>query len=219
MQTLTKQQQQLVAKHIGFAEALAQKLAQRVASDLGELCIDMDDLKQESLLGLCEAAICYDSKAGTNFRTWAFYYCRRYVLLAIRKYGVPVSVPNNYTEVVSTVRLDWVGSSGDDDDEAETGCDNGDPRSESAELRGLIDELSLRADREAALQEAQEQLLTKWLSRLSPRDQLVTRFFFGLGCEPLSYRAMAQQVGVSSTRVHQILKQLKTQNSKHKTHV
>lgn len=214
MQSLTKQQEQLVAKHIVFAESLAQKIGQRVASDLSELCIDMDDLKQESLLGLCEAAIRFDPKVGTNFRTLAYYYCRRYVLLAIRKYGVPVSVPNNFTATVQSVRLDWVGCDGDVEDNVVAGrlglptmeADGDDRGIEATEARGLIDELSLRADREAALQEAQEQLVAQWLSRLSPRDQLITRLAFGLDCEPLSYQAVGQQVGLTSTRVSQILK-------------
>ena len=214
MQSLTKQQEQLVAKHIGFAVSLAQKLGQRVASDLSELCIDMNDLKQESLLGLCEAAIRFDPKVGTNFRTVAYYYCRRYVLLAIRRYGVPVSVPNNYTESVQSVRLDWVNVNGDDGGNVVAEglglptmvADDDDSGTEAEESCGLIDELSIRADREAALQEAQKQLVAQWLSRLSPRDQLITRLAFGLDCEPLSCQAVGQQVGLTSNRVRQILK-------------
>lgn len=209
MQALTKEQQRLVAEHKDFAETLAQKLGQRVASDLPELCIDMDDLKQESLLGLCEAALHYDAKAGASFKTMAYFWCRRYVLLAIRKYGVPVSVPNNFTEPVHTVRLDWMGDGGDDDDE--TGSlrlptmEGGDAVAVNG-ARGLIDELSLRADREATLQEAYRELAEQWLSQLTLRDQTVIRLVFGLDCTPLHYRSVARQVGISCTRVNQIVK-------------
>lgn len=82
---LTSDCQKLVALHMPLAYAMAWKL-----KDCG---LSLDDLQQESLLGLCEAALRYDEDAGCSFATYASYWCRKMMLTAIRRHRAAGSQP------------------------------------------------------------------------------------------------------------------------------
>lgn len=201
MKTLNEIQQQLVTKYAGYAEALALALGQQVMCDIGELCIDMDDLKQESLLGLCEAATRYNPKSTVRFRTMAYHWCRKYVLQAIRKYGVPVSVPDDFEGQVMVVRLDL---KPDERDGSESSHELDD---EDATDDPLHDEISADEARDQEHREVCRRLVKQVLARLTPRQHEAICCLYGLGPQggaPMSYADTALQLGLSSTRIMQL---------------
>ncbi len=100
------QQQCLVSENIMVADKLALKFGQVLVNTHQEKSIIIDDLKQESMLGLCEAAMRYDSSKNTSFMTLAYYWCQKYVMNALRKYSQPLSVGNNFNQHVEGVFLD-----------------------------------------------------------------------------------------------------------------
>ena len=77
--------QKLVALHMPLAYAMAWKLR-----DCG---ISLDDLQQEGMLGLCEAALRYDENTDCSFATYATYWCRKMMLMTIRHHRETGSQP------------------------------------------------------------------------------------------------------------------------------
>ena len=66
----------LVISHMPLAYAMAWRM-----KDYG---VSVKDLRQEGCLGLCEAALRYDESVGCRFATYASYWCRKKIFLAIR---------------------------------------------------------------------------------------------------------------------------------------
>ena len=66
----------LVLSHMPLAYAMAWRM-----KDYG---VSVKDLRQEGCLGLCEAALRYDESVGCRFATYASYWCRKKIFLAIR---------------------------------------------------------------------------------------------------------------------------------------
>ena len=67
----------LVISHMPLAYAMAWRM-----KDCG---ISLEDLRQEGCLGLCEAALRYDETADCSFATYASHWCRKMMLMAIRR--------------------------------------------------------------------------------------------------------------------------------------
>lgn len=74
---LTDAHRRLVASHMPLAYAMAWQ-----AKNSG---VCLDDLRQESCIGLCEAAIRYDETQQCCFATYARYWCRKMILKAIHR--------------------------------------------------------------------------------------------------------------------------------------
>lgn len=68
--------EELIIKHLDFAKKVARKYAYKIR---GDPAIELADLEQESLYGLCKAAEKYNPARG-KFETFAFWWCRRYIL-------------------------------------------------------------------------------------------------------------------------------------------
>jgi len=78
IKTRTSAKNLLVINHMDFAEKLANHL---------NLCgFPQDELYSEAYLGLCEAASKFNPTLGVSFRTYAYEYIRKYVLLYINKW-------------------------------------------------------------------------------------------------------------------------------------
>lgn len=67
----------LVISHMPLAYAAAWRMR-----DCG---IDLDDLRQEGCLGLCEAAMRYDETTDCSFAAYASYWCRKMIFMAINR--------------------------------------------------------------------------------------------------------------------------------------
>jgi RNA polymerase sigma factor (sigma-70 family) len=78
MGELTDDCRLLVISHMPLAYAMAWKMKNRGVS--------LGDLKQEGCIGLCEAAMRYDENADCSFAAFASQWCRKMMLLAIKRH-------------------------------------------------------------------------------------------------------------------------------------
>ncbi len=76
---LTDEQRSLVEKHYSLAMNMGKRFA-----GLGETKgLSREDLQQEACYGLCMAAQRYDERKGTEFQTYAYDWCYKFIMLAI----------------------------------------------------------------------------------------------------------------------------------------
>lgn len=68
----------LVVSHMPLAYAMAWRM-----KDCG---LDLNDLRQEGCLGLCEAALRYDENVDCSFAAYASHWCRKMMLAAIHRH-------------------------------------------------------------------------------------------------------------------------------------
>ena len=182
-------------ENIEFANQLAWKFGRSIMGDLHEKSITMDDLRQESFLGLYEAAQRFDPALGVEFTSLAYIWCRKFVLRAVRKYGTPLSVPDNYEGGAELLHLDVtidVLSDGTDDDG-------------SLEDR-LLYKMALADEAERDAEEVRKERVEHALAGLSPKERKALCCIFGLDGQDgeLSGQETAQVLGVVPGRVTQI---------------
>jgi len=183
--TLSAAQQQLVSSNIDFARGLAQQI---------DTCgVPLEDLEQESCLGLCEAALRFDESLGVSFRTFAFYWCRRMMFDAILAYSGQIALPEKGTEEVKMLHLDWAVtgapmlSAGDDDGDAV--------------IDGLLyqlwqdEEAERESDRETAAR------VRRMLRRLTTAERRVIEALYGLHDKEQSAVSLATEKGVTPQRI------------------
>lgn len=186
----------LTKENIEYAKALANKFGGTIKCDMHEKSITMDDLEQESLLGLCEAAERYDETLNIEFRTYAYIWCRKRVLEAKHKYGSPLSVSINHAEKVDLVHLELMQSDDDKPDEIV------DPGSLSD---ALFYQMSMREEAEREADAALMARVERMLTGLSPKERQALVYLYGLrGQTELDGPEVAKLLGITPRRVNQI---------------
>lgn len=90
IKTRTSAKNLLVINHMDFAE--------KVACQFNRYGLPQDELYSEAYYGLCEAASKFDPTLGVSFRTYAYEYIRKYVLLYIKKM---IHYASTYTSIDS----------------------------------------------------------------------------------------------------------------------
>lgn len=109
---LTNIQRLLVEQHLQLAVTLSRRYA-----GLGRCRgITVEDLQQEACWGLCMAARRYDSRHGAAFPTYAYEWCRKFVLMAID--GDPATTDDDVELLADRLPDD----ADDDADEAQLAC-------------------------------------------------------------------------------------------------
>lgn len=196
MKKLNKHQQQLVIENIEYAYQLAKMIGRDTLGErLSEQTITVEDLQQESVLGLCEAATRFDPTKGIEFCVLAQWWCRKYIYCAIRKYCTPVSVPDNFKgEYPGLMHFDLT----DDivihaesvDDEREDDC--------------LLYGMAMAEQREREEEEALDELVEIVLSSLTHNERRTIISTFGLDGHKLKGTEIAMMLGVAPPRVVQI---------------
>lgn len=83
-------------ENIEYASQLAWKFGWTILGSQHEKSITMDDLRQESFLGLWEAGRHYNPAQGLDFHSLAYIWCRKFVLHAIRKFSTQLTIPDNF---------------------------------------------------------------------------------------------------------------------------
>lgn len=182
-------------ENIEFANQLAWRFGRSIMGDLHEKSITMDDLCQESFLGLYEAAQRFDPALGVEFTSLAYIWCRKFVLRAVRKYGTPLSVPDNYEGGAELLHLDAtvdVITDGTDDDG-------------SLEDR-LLYRMAMEDEAERDAEEVRKERVERALAGLSTKERKALCCIFGLDGQDgeLSGQETAQVLGVVPGRVTQI---------------
>lgn len=185
---LTREQQQLVAENVEYAQSLALRF-----SGCG---VPVEDLQQESCLGLCEAALRYDQENTASFRTFAYFWCRKRILLALSEYGMPMRIPQHARDEVKLLDLNITVEQGSDGDDDSTAADR-------LLYRAYINKECEECE-EVEHREAQVRAL---LAVLTKKELRAITHLFGLdGSEPLSRQETAVVLGVSTENVRQLMR-------------
>lgn len=185
----------LSQENISFADTLAYKFGRSILGDLHEKSITMDDLRQESFLGLYEAAQRYDESLGVEFTSLAYIWCRKFVLRAVRKYGSPLTVPDNFEGEVELLHFDLTA----DDAAVSTSADD----DGSLEDR-ILYQMALAEEREREAEEERKEIVERALQGLTDKERRAIACLFALSGEALSGLETAAALGVVPGRVSQI---------------
>lgn len=185
----------LSQENISFADTLAYKFGRSILGDLHEKSITMDDLRQESFLGLYEAAQRYDESLGVEFTSLAYIWCRKFVLRAVRKYGSPLTVPDNFEGEVELLHFDLTA----DDAAVSTSADD----DGSLEDR-ILYQMALAEEREREAEEERKEIVERALQGLTDKERRAIACLFALSVEELSGQETAAALGVVPGRVSQI---------------
>lgn len=185
-------------ENIELANQLAWKFGRSVLGDLHEKCVTMDDLRQESFLGLYEAAQRYDPALGVEFSSLAYIWCRKFVLRAVRKYGTPLSLPDNYEGGAELLHLDATF------DVVASPCET--EEEDGSVFDSVFNQLTIEEEAERAANEALQIRVEQALAGLSPKERKALTCIFGLDGqdEELNGQETAEVLGVAPGRVTQI---------------
>lgn len=194
---LNTYQQQLIVENLAYAEKIANRYGSSIKADCNEKCITIDDLIQEAIIGLTEAAFRYDKALGVGFTTYAFIWCRKYVLRAVRKYGTPLSVPDNFSGNEFAIRhidalMDDVATSYSDVD------DDGSPADR------LFFNYAMLQMAEAEESEALRERVEYAMQGLSPKERWVLTYLYALEGEEKTNAELAAELGIMPARITQI---------------
>lgn len=78
---LTNEQQKLVTDHMSFANNMAKRYA-GLGRSKG---ISFEEILSDACFGLCEAALRYKANEGATFQTYAYDWCKKYILMHINE--------------------------------------------------------------------------------------------------------------------------------------
>lgn len=186
---LTPQQQALVVANMDFAQSLA-----LIFRNCGP---EVEDLQQESLYGLCQAALHYDESRMIEFKRFAFFWCRKAIIQAIHEYGHPMGIAKEERNTVALISLDkYFGTptdaaSSDHDDNVL--CHD-----------RLLYEAFDEAERESASQEELALRMERAFNRLTAKERTVITFLYGLDGNQCSGRETARAMNVDESRISRI---------------
>ncbi len=164
-------------------------------ADTHEKSIVIADLRQESFLGLYEAAQRYDDTLGMSFHSLAYIWCRKFVLHAMHKYSTPLTVPVNFNwpEELKMLHLDETMKDWDIDAE-----DDG----------SLADRILYQmAEEEQTEREAQVALaerLERCMEGLTRKERQALIHLYGLDGKELNGRETAALLHITPGRVAKI---------------
>jgi len=206
--SLNNDQQGLVCENLDWAEQLAWRFGRSIMGDKHEKSITMDDLRQEAMCGLIEAAMRWSpapqpshvkdegEEATACFQTYAFIWIRKFVLRAVRKFGTPLSVPCNFEGGVELLHLDVLM------EDVASGYASGDDDGSPADR--LMYEVAVAEDAERDVQEEREAQVDRMLEGLSAKERMALVCLFALDGEERNGQETAEALGVAPGRVSQL---------------
>lgn len=189
---------QLVTANLKFVVTLANKF-------IG-MGLSIDDLIQEGNIGLIEAARKFTADKDVKFITYAQFWIRKRLNLALCDHGRIVRLPVNQEYDIykrkmqgedinlSTVQIDKpVGEDGDN----------------------TIGDIMLRTEFQDPFEgDETNRVLTRLLAKLRPTEREIVELFYGLVGDGLSTKEIAEQVGKTPAEVNRALKVARAQMRK-----
>lgn len=181
---------QLTEDDFDFARRIAYKIGYSFLSGIGkEQTLQLEDLQQEAIMGMLEAASRYDDESVAELRTYAYSYIKKRVGETITKYRTPLTVSKRFSDTVTQMSI-----------EAEGG--------EEERYNGMDKYLYQISKREEALCEHTEECLSKVnraMAVLSEREREVISLSFGLDDgEAHVSKDIAELLHISPARVCQV---------------
>lgn len=80
---LSKTQKEIIMEHIPYAK----NIARQYVGCINRRGITLLHLETESCSALCEAALRFDPEKGTDFKTYAFVWCKKFIVAYLRNWG------------------------------------------------------------------------------------------------------------------------------------
>jgi RNA polymerase sigma factor (sigma-70 family) len=192
---LSAYQQSLVAGELPYLPFYRRKFAAYLAY-LRAAGIGREDADAYIVTGLCKAAVKYDPGRGVKFRTYA----------PNTVWGVMTDLCRKVTHAGGP---DFYRATGESDPDRRGGGRHGDEGSDGKRPRHVwrpdpADRPATDTARPVERGDTEEQVKTL-LSRLAPRERDVIRRRFGIGRKPQQIREIACALGVSKSRVGQVI--------------
>jgi RNA polymerase primary sigma factor len=180
----TEAMQELICSNLRFVISIAKKYQHQGVA--------LADLINEGNVGLMRAAMRFDESRGVKFISYAVWWVRQAIVQALSEFSSPVRIPANRFGTAPIARgylsLDT----------------NGRPSDDGKLLDILPDESSPAPDEEVTTNSLSA-TIDEALSRLSPREALVIRRYFGFdGREGITLEEIGVELGVTRERVRQI---------------
>ena len=161
--------------------------------------LPIDDLIQEGNLGLIEAAQRYKPSADTKFLTYAKFWIRKRLNLALCEHGRTVRLPVNQEYQIYKEKM-----KGETANRSNVRIDNAIGNDNAGKIGDLI--LHVGFNDPFALQE-QSQTLSILIGTLKPLERRIVELFYGLNDnDEMSTKEVAEQVGLTPPEVNRILK-------------
>lgn len=189
---------QLVTANLKFVVTLANKF-------IG-MGISIDDLIQEGNIGLIEAARKFTPDRNVKFITYAQFWIRKRLNLAICDHGRIVRLPVNQEYDIYKRKMQ-----GEEINLKQVQIDK--PIGEDGD--NTIGDLMLKSEFQDPFErEEANRVLARLLSKLKPPDREIVELFYGLVGDGLSTKQIAQQIGITATEVNRSLKIARSQMRK-----
>lgn len=188
----------LVTANLKFVVTLANKF-------IG-MGLSIDDLIQEGNAGLIEAAQKFTSDKDVKFITYAQFWIRKRLNLALCDHGRIVRLPVNQEYDIYKRRM-----KGEEINLSNVQIDK--PVGEDGD--NTLGDIVLRTDFDDPFEmEETNRVLTRLLSKLRPTELEIVQLFYGLVGDGLSTKEIAEQVGKTPAEVNRALKVARAQMRK-----
>ena len=158
---------------------LAYKVATKYRIHASE---DYEDLKSAAVTGLVEASLRFDEEQGTQFSTYAWYWCRKYANDAYRVLRAPVTTSHTKTQVQgSDFEID-------EDEGYSTSLSTPSPEDDILDVVERAREVGV---------------ILGAMNTLTESEMVCVRLYHGVDCEPMNTSEIAKVMGFSRQAAHQ----------------
>lgn len=182
--------------------------------------LPLEDLIQEANLGLCKAATLFDETRGFKFISYAVWWIRQYILLALSNHSRNIRIPANQVSVINKINKK-ISSFEQEHNRRPTSSEISElmdmPKERVEELtqsaiRSVSLDTSINDDENSTLLDVipgEEPIdnsidLTEVLNLLTNREHDVIMLYFGIGVPELPQDEIANLFGLTSERIRQI---------------
>lgn len=182
--------------------------------------LPLEDLIQEANLGLCKAATLFDDTRGFKFISYAVWWIRQYILLALSNHSRNIRIPANQVSVINKINKK-ISSFEQEHNRKPTSSEISElmdmPKERVEELtqsaiRSVSLDTSINDDENSTLLDVipgEEPVdnsidLTEVLNLLTNREHDVIMLYFGIGVPELPQDEIANLFGLTSERIRQI---------------
>ena len=182
--------------------------------------LPLEDLIQEANLGLCRAAELFDPTRGFKFISYAVWWIRQYILLALSNHSRNIRIPANQVSVINKINKK-ISSFEQEHNRRPTSSEISElmdmPKERVEELtqsaiRSVSLDTSINDDENSTLLDVipgEEPIdnsidLTEVLNLLTNREHDVIMLYFGIGVPELPQDEIANLFGLTSERIRQI---------------
>jgi len=185
------------------------------------------DLINEGNFGLIKAANMFDVDKGVKFISYAVWWIRQSILLALSKQARMIRIPISQLDALNKIKkaiesFKVINDREPSDEELEALCGikkekiNGilnapkstvsvnTPIGEDGELIEVLPNKNADSPDKALMIESDKILVNRLLNKLSDREHDIVLMYFGIHCSPLSMDDIASKFGISNERVRQI---------------